>query len=110
MPTDEAVLLYVTADNKEEALEIGRTLVQEKLVACANILDNMTSVFSWQGRVSTGQEAVLLLKTSRRRVEEVTARITDLHSYEVPCVVALTASGGNEEFLSWILESCQPPE
>ena len=42
MPTDEAVLLYVTADNKEEALEIGRTLVQEKLVACANILDNMT--------------------------------------------------------------------
>ena len=96
------VLLYVTARDAEEALRIGRTLVEERLAACANVMPQMTSIYRWQGQVQEDGEAVLIVKTREPLTADVTARIATLHSYDCPCVVALPITGGNVEFLKWI--------
>ena len=80
---------YVTAGSRDEALSIGRTVVQERLAACANVLDGVTSIYWWQGALEQAGEAALILKTRAELVERLTGRIRELHSYECPCVVAL---------------------
>jgi periplasmic divalent cation tolerance protein len=106
--TPDVVLLYVTAVDVTEAGRIGRTLVEERLAACANVLPGMTSVYEWQGKICESQEAVLVLKTRASLVDEATAKVRALHSYECPCVVALPISGGNPDFMSWIRAQSGP--
>ncbi|MDA0997882.1 MAG: divalent-cation tolerance protein CutA [Proteobacteria bacterium] len=100
----DAVVLYITCRDKDEALMIGRLLVEEKLAACANVIGGLTSIFSWQGAIETADEALLILKTVTTLIEPATDRIRELHGYEVPCVVALPIVGGNPDFLKWIGE------
>ena len=97
-----AVLVYVTTPDVESARTIGRSVVAEGLAACANILDGMTAIFRWRGAIEESSEAVLLLKTTQDRVDTLTSRLRDLHSYEVPCIVILPITGGNPDFLAWI--------
>ena len=97
-----SVLLYITTSNRDEAAHIAEILVAERLVACANIIPGMESVYWWNGNVEHGHEAILIAKTDRRNVEIVTARILELHSNETPCVVALPIETGNADFLTWI--------
>lgn len=97
-----ASILYVTAESREEALSLGRLLVEERLAACANVIPGTTAVYWWEGKVQEGAEAVLVIKTRADLVEAATARIKAVHSYSCPCVVALAASGGNRDFLDWI--------
>lgn len=99
---DDRAVLYVTCGGREEALKIGRALVEERLAACANVLAPHIAVYRWEGRLQEDAEAGLLLKTRRALVDRATARIKALHSYSVPCVVALPVVGGNPEFLRWI--------
>ena len=95
-------LIYVTAPSREEAEKIAEAVVTERLAACANILDGVTSVFHWEGKLCRGNEAVLILKTTEEKTDALTARIKELHSYECPCVVVLPIEGGNPAFLEWI--------
>ena len=94
--------LYVTAANTDEADTIARTLVGERLVACANVLGPMRSFYWWDGQVQDDAEVALVLKTQRNLIDAATARIKALHSYDCPCVVALDITGGNADFLTWI--------
>jgi periplasmic divalent cation tolerance protein len=103
-----ACWVYMTASSPEEARRIGRALVEERLAACANILPGMTSFYRWQGMVDEGQETVLIAKTRMELVDSLTARVKTLHSYSVPCVVALPIVGGNPDFLQWIAEEAGP--
>ncbi len=102
--TTEYVWVYVTASSRDEALNIGRTVVRERLAACANVIDRLTSVYWWEGAVQEDPEAALVLKTRADRLEALTARVRELHSYTCPCVVALPVLGGNPDFLAWIRE------
>ncbi|MDA0675546.1 MAG: divalent-cation tolerance protein CutA [Proteobacteria bacterium] len=97
-----AVWLYVTAAGADEAARIGRTVVQERLCACANVLGPIRSFYWWDGAVREGSEVALVLKTSGGLAEQAVARVKALHSYDVPCVVALPIAGGNADFLDWI--------
>jgi periplasmic divalent cation tolerance protein len=99
---------YVTAGSREEALAIGRTVVEERLAACANVLDDMSSIYWWQGTLEQASEAVLILKTRAELVERLTARVRELHSYECPCVVALPIEAGNPAYLDWIAREAVP--
>lgn len=99
---DERVVLYVACGDREEALRIGRAVVEERLAACANVLGPHVAVYRWDGRLQEDAETGLLLKTRRALVERATARIKALHGYAVPCVVALPVLGGNPDFLRWI--------
>ena len=81
---------------------MARTLVNERLVACANILGKMTSIYQWQGALEEQEEVAVLLKTRRDLTDAVTERIKSLHSYDLPCVISLPIQGGNPDFLSWL--------
>ena len=95
-------MVYVTAASKDEALQIGRTLVTERLAACANIVDGMHSIYRWRGAVEEAQEAVLILKTRKELADKALARIAALHSYDVPCAVVYDMAGGLAGYLDWI--------
>lgn len=94
--------LYVTTANPEQAKTIAEALVQERLVACANILSPISSIYWWQGQIQRDTEAVLIAKTRADLMEQVIARVKALHSYTVPCVVSLAIAEGNPDFLAWI--------
>jgi len=96
------VLAYVTAGSREEALRIGRALVEERLAACANVLDGMTSVYRWNGAVEEAPEAVLIAKTRADLFDRLTDRVRALHSYDTPCVVEVKLGRGNPAFLDWL--------
>ena len=102
----DALWVYVTASDLDEARRIGRAVVEERLAACANILPGMVSIFRWEGEIQEANEAVLILKSHGDLLERLTARIKALHSYSVPCVVGLPIQGGNEAFLGWIAAEC----
>ena len=98
----ELRLVYMTAPHRDEALRIGRILVEERLAACINVLDGMQSIYWWEGAVEEAREAVLIAKTRADRVEALTARVKALHPYSCPCVVALPLAGGNGDYLDWL--------
>jgi len=98
----QPIFVYMTASSAEEARRIGRALVEARLAACANVIDHMTSFYWWQGRIEEGSEAVLIAKSTSGQLEALTAKVKSLHSYTVPCIVALGIEGGNKEFLDWI--------
>lgn len=93
---------YITAGSRDEALAIGRALVEERLAACANVIDGVASIYWWAGAIEQGREAVLIVKTRADRIERLSARVRALHSYECPCVVAVPIVGGNPDYLEWI--------
>lgn len=103
-PSGALQWVYVTAPNRDAALDLAKTLVGERLAACANVMDGVQSVYRWEGAVVQDAEAVLILKTQKRLVEQLTQRIQGLHSYTCPCVVALDIQGGNPDFLKWIVD------
>ncbi|MCA9078492.1 MAG: divalent-cation tolerance protein CutA [Planctomycetaceae bacterium] len=102
-------LLYVTTESREEALAIGRELVEERVVACANVLDGMTSVYHWKDTVEQADEAVLLLKTRQELVPRVMDRLQELHSYDCPCILELPIRSGNPGFLQWVTDETISP-
>ena len=97
-----ACSLYLTAANQAEAEKIGRTLVEERLAACANVLGPIRSFYWWQGKVQDDAEVAFLLKTRSDLVDRVVARVKELHSYTVPCVVTWPIEAGNPDYLAWV--------
>jgi periplasmic divalent cation tolerance protein len=96
------MVVYVTASDPAEARRIARVVVEERLAACANILAPMTSIYWWEGAVQESSEAVLILKTTSDRVAALTARVKELHSYDVPCIEAWPVAAGLPAFLDWV--------
>jgi periplasmic divalent cation tolerance protein len=98
----EARLIYMTVKDRDEAELIGKTLLEERLVACVNLIDSMESMFWWDGKVQQQKECFLLAKTEAEFVDTIIERVHALHSYECPCVVALPIENGNPAFLDWV--------
>ncbi|GAB4409202.1 MAG: divalent-cation tolerance protein CutA [Bacteroidia bacterium] len=98
----EARMIYITCRDQAEARTIGRAMVSERLAACANILSGMSSVYRWEGALVEDQECVLILKTRAVLVPTLIERACALHSYEVPCVLALPVEAGNPAYVQWI--------
>ncbi len=100
--TSEVRFIYVTTSGQEEAYNIARKVVDERLAACANLMGSIKSLYHWKGELQEDDEVAMILKTRAAKVEDLTRRVLELHSYDCPCVVALPAVGGNPEFLGWI--------
>jgi len=98
----EPVSLYITAANREEAILLSRELAGERLIACANIIENVTSIYWWQDEIEQHPEVVIIAKTLSSLVDRITAKVKGLHSYSCPCVVAMPVIGGNPEYIEWI--------
>jgi periplasmic divalent cation tolerance protein len=104
----DARVVLVTTPDADSARRIARTVVEERYAACGNIVPQMTSIYRWQGAVQEEAETLLVLKTSGDRLRALTERVTQLHPYDVPEVLALSVAEGNQPYLDW-LAACLAP-
>lgn len=95
-------LVYMTAGDKDEARRIGQALIEMRLAACVNIIDNMNSMYFWEGKIQDDREVILIAKTTEALVGKLIETAKSVHSYDCPCILTLPVSGGNEAFLEWI--------
>jgi periplasmic divalent cation tolerance protein len=100
----EINFIYMTAGDRAEAKKIAGELVASRLAACVNILDNMNSVYMWQGDIQDDTEVVMIAKTTRAMVPQLIEKVKSLHSYDCPCIVSLPVLDGHRPFLDWIVE------
>jgi periplasmic divalent cation tolerance protein len=101
----DAMVILVTAPSADQAAVIARTLVEEGLAACGNVLPQLRSIYRWEGKVQDEPEALLILKSTRARFEALRARVVALHPYECPEVIALPVEEGHPPYLAWIADS-----
>ena len=101
------ITVYMTAGSREEADRIADCLVNERLVACVNILPPIQSVYRWQGEVCRDDEIALLAKTTSDRFEAVRTKVRELHSYDAPCVVAWPLAECDEAYANWLREAVE---
>ena len=102
----EYVVVFVTAP-AEEAPQLAKTLVEESLVACVNIVPGLRSIYWWQGKVEDEPEVLCIMKTRSNLFESLRDRVRELHSYEVEEIIALPIVEGNPPYLDWIRENTQ---
>lgn len=96
------IVVLVTVGSKEEATSIAKVLVEQRLVACVNILPGVQSIFRWEGKVVEEGEFLLVAKTVSTAFEQVATAVKSLHSYSVPEVIALPIQQGLSEYLTWV--------
>ena len=96
------IVVFITASSADEARKIGQTLVEERLVACCNILQSIESIFQWQGKLNIEREVLMICKTREGHFAAVEKRVKQLHSYEVPEIIAVPITQGSQSYLDWI--------
>ena len=102
---EEFLLVLVTTPTVEEGERIAHILLNAKKAACINIVPAVLSRFWWQGKIDSADEALLMVKTRAPLLEELIRLVKENHSYEVPEVIALPISAGNEDYLRWLAEA-----
>lgn len=95
-------VLFITASNGEEAHKIAEALLNQRKVACVNIVPRVSSLFWWQGKLDSAQESLLIIKTKASLLPEIINLVKGVHSYEVPEIIALPIVGGNQDYLEWL--------
>lgn len=107
--SDQYVLVLTTMPAAGDAATVfARTLVEERLVACANLLPPMRSIYRWEGDVQDDEERQVVLKTTSARVPALLDRIRQLHPYDVPEFIVLPVADGSEAYLEWIRGATSP--
>jgi periplasmic divalent cation tolerance protein len=104
MPSDYVIVL-TTLPASADCAAFARTLVAEHLAACVNVLPEMESFYWWKDKVEADREHQMLIKTTSTRLDEVQARICELHPYEVPELLVLRVGGGDEAYLNWVSQA-----
>jgi periplasmic divalent cation tolerance protein len=104
----EVRVAFITAPDAETGTRIARSLVEERLVACVNLVSGIRSIYRWEGTVQEDAEVLLVAKTRADRAGDLVNRIVELHPYELPEVVLLPAVGGNPPYLDWVREEAVP--
>ena len=100
----------VTAPSLEEARRLARALLEDRLVACANLVPSVQSLYWWEGQVEEAAEVLLVLKTRTERVGELVARVRELHPYSVPEVISWPLGPGNPDYLAWLGAEVPAPQ
>ncbi len=104
----EPVLLYITTANREEAISLSRELLSDRIVACTNIMEHVTSMYHWQGEVEHTPEVIVIAKTLRLYIERITERVKKQSSYSNPCILAVPVLGGSAEYIEWMKDEVKP--
>jgi periplasmic divalent cation tolerance protein len=108
--TDKIIVL-VTCGSRKEARRIARSVVEAKLAACVNLLQApVESIYRWKGKIESGREFLLVIKTLRKRFATLEAEVKRLHSYDVPEIIALPIGRGSQPYLAWIADSVKKAE
>lgn len=99
------IVIFVTASGKQEAEKIASGLVEKRLAACVNIVEKVGSLFHWQGKIDRAEEALLIIKSKKQKLNQIIKLVKSLHSYQMPEIIALPIIGGDKKYLNWIDES-----
>src|ERR1041385_7634759 len=105
LPTNDQIVVLMTAANADEATRIADILIERKLAACVQILPPMTSIYVWKGEVQRESEILLLAKSTRAKFDDLESAVRAIHSYETPEIIALPIVDGSQSYLAW-LRSC----
>jgi periplasmic divalent cation tolerance protein len=97
-----ARIVLTTTANLEEGNRLGRTLVEERLAACATLIPAVESIYSWKGKIETSSETMLMLKTGSEQLAALEARLHQLHTYETPEFLVLPVEAGSHAYLAWL--------
>lgn len=108
MSADAVVVVLVAAPDEATAASLARTLVEERLAACVNVLPAVRSFYRWEGAIQDEAETLLLIKAQRARFDALAARIVALHPYDLPEVVALPLAAGLEAYCAWVVAESAP--
>jgi periplasmic divalent cation tolerance protein len=103
--TSTARIVMTTVASAEDAARLGRTLVEERLAACATVLPSVHSIYSWQGKIESSDETLLLLKTATDQLSALESRLQELHSYEIPEFLVIEIEAGSKPYLKWLSEN-----
>ena len=98
-------VVFITAASSDQAQAIATKLVEDRLVACAQLLPPMQSIFRWQGKISRETETLIVAKSLEGRVEQIVEAVKRIHTYEVPEIIALPILGGSPDYLRWVDEA-----
>jgi periplasmic divalent cation tolerance protein len=101
----QARLVLTTESTLEEANKLGRTLVEERLVACATLLPVVQSIYHWNDQIQSAPETMVLLKTSTEKLAALESRLKELHSYRVPEFLVVPVESGSAAYLQWLFGS-----
>ncbi len=101
-------IVLMTASTKEEAVRIVHTLLEERLIACANIMDPVSSFFWWQGKIEEEKEVLVIMKSHETLFKKLSKRVMELHSYDTPEILALPIVNGSPSYLDW-MKACLEP-
>ena len=96
------LLTFCTCPDTESADAIATALVEQRLAACVNILPGLTSVYQWDGKIQHDAEVLLLIKTTEQQIERLTARVHEMHPYELPEIIAVPVTRGLPQYLKWV--------
>jgi len=96
------VVVLSTFPSSEKAAEIARTLVEERLCACVNLVPAVRSIYRWDGKIHDDAEVLAIVKTTAERVEALRDRLIALHPYDVPEAIVLPVTGGHAPYLAWV--------
>jgi periplasmic divalent cation tolerance protein len=103
--SEQAFIVFSTFADKESGRTVGRTLVEERLAACANVIPQIESIYHWQGSIESSAEVLVIFKTTRELYPVFERRLRALHPYEVPEIVALELAAGLPAYLDWVAKS-----
>jgi periplasmic divalent cation tolerance protein len=103
----EAIVVFVTCGSEEEATNIAKTLVEERLAACVNMISPVRSIYRWEGKIWDEKEWMLVIKTQKKRFEDLEKKVKSLHSYSVPEIIALPIVEGFASYLKWLKENTE---
>ena len=101
----DEIAIFVTADSPELARKIAEALVERRLAACVNLVPEIESIYRWQGEIQRDREILLIVKSIRSRFDEIEALVRELHTYQVPEVIAVSMDHGSTAYLNWLRES-----
>jgi periplasmic divalent cation tolerance protein len=96
------IVLFITTATTNEAQRISKVLLEQKKVACVNIVPGVSSLFWWKNKLDSAHESLLIVKTKASLLNEVVGLVTEIHSYDIPEIIALPIIGGNKDYLEWI--------
>lgn len=102
-------VVLITTSSQEEAERIANGLIDAEVAACVNIVPKIKSIFKWQGKKEEADESLLIVKTQQDRFRNLKETVKGLHSYDVPEIISISISDGNEDYLSWISEVLTTP-
>ena len=101
---NDLIFIYITNPSKEEAEKIALHLINKKLIACANIFNNINSIYPWKNKIQNENESILIAKTTEEKYEKVKQEVEKIHTYTTPCIIKISVNA-NKKYSDWLMSN-----